>query len=84
MVKAQGGDVECIDNPDKFAKAPCTRSVKAQKSASHRYTVVSIDNGENRFGGISATRNGLRYTIIDTEDELTIDGEDVIKARKVY
>lgn len=60
---------------------PC---VKAQKSASHRYTVVSIDNGENRFGGISATRNGLRYTIIDTEDELTIDGEDVIKARKVY
>lgn len=60
---------------------PC---VKAQKSASHRYTAVSIDNGENRFGGISATRNGLRYTIIDTEDELTIDGEDVIKARKVY
>ena len=32
MVKAQGGDVECIDNPDKFAKAPCTMSVKAQKS----------------------------------------------------
>lgn len=32
MVKAQGGDVECIDNPDKFEKAPYTMSVKAQKS----------------------------------------------------
>lgn len=32
MVKAQGGDVECIDNPDKFAKAPYTMSVKAKKS----------------------------------------------------
>ncbi len=32
MVSAQGGDVECIDNPDKFAKAPYTMSVKAQKS----------------------------------------------------
>lgn len=32
MVKAQGGDVECIDNPDKFAKAPYQKAVKAQKS----------------------------------------------------
>ena len=32
MVKAQGGDVECIENPDKFAKAPFETSVKAQKS----------------------------------------------------
>lgn len=32
MVKAQGGDVECIDNPDKFAKAPFERVVKAPKS----------------------------------------------------
>ena len=32
MVKAQGGDVECIENPDKFAKAPFVMSVKSQKS----------------------------------------------------
>lgn len=32
MVKAQGGDVECIENPDKFAKAPYVMSVKAKKS----------------------------------------------------
>ena len=32
MVKAQGGDASFIDNPDKFAKAPFKRSVKAQKS----------------------------------------------------
>ena len=59
-------------------------NVKAPKSAAHRYTVISADTGENRFGGISATRNGLRYTIIDTETDLTIDGDDVIRARKVY
>ena len=59
-------------------------NLKAPKSATHRYTVISTDTGENRFGGISATRNGLRYTIVDTEDELTLSGDDVIKARKVY
>lgn len=32
MVKAQGGDVECIENPDKFKKAPFEAVVKAQKS----------------------------------------------------
>ncbi len=32
MVKAQGGDVECIDNPDKFEKAPFERAIKSQKS----------------------------------------------------
>lgn len=32
MVKAQGGDASFIDNPDKFAKAPFKRSVKAKKS----------------------------------------------------
>ena len=32
MVTAQGGDVECIENPDKFAKAPYVMSVKAKKS----------------------------------------------------
>ncbi len=32
MVRAQGGDVECIENPDKFAKAPYVLSVRAKKS----------------------------------------------------
>lgn len=32
MVKAQGGDVECIDNPEKFAKAPFEKEVKATAS----------------------------------------------------
>ena len=32
MVAAQGGDVECIDNPDKFAKAPFEKVVKATKN----------------------------------------------------
>lgn len=32
MVIAQGGDVECIENPDKFEKAPYSLDVKAEKS----------------------------------------------------
>ncbi len=32
MVVAQGGDVECIDNPDKFEKAPYSLEVKAEKT----------------------------------------------------
>ena len=59
-------------------------NVKAPKSATHRYTVISTDTGTNRFGGVSATRNGLRYTVIDSDDDLTFEGDDIIKARKVY
>lgn len=32
MVVAQGGDVECISNPDKFEKAPYSLDVKAERS----------------------------------------------------
>lgn len=32
MVIAQGGDIECIENPDKFEKAPYSLDVKAEKS----------------------------------------------------
>lgn len=59
-------------------------NIKVPKSATHRYTVISTDNGTNRFGGVSATRNGLRYTVIDSDDDLTFEGNDIIKARKVY
>ena len=58
------------------------------KEAAEKWNITqrraSVLCSENRFGGISATRNGLRYTIVDTEDELTLSGDDVIKARKVY
>ena len=60
-------------------------NVKAPKSATHRYTVISTDTGTNKFGGVSATRNGLRYTVIDSDDDtLSFEGDDIIKTRKVY
>ena len=57
------------------------------KSAIHRYTVISNDTGASEFDGVSAVRNGIRYTIIDTDTELdlaTLTTSNTIKARKVY
>lgn len=62
-------------------------NLSVPKSAKHRYTVISTDNGENPFGGVSATRNGIRYTIVDTDevpDLSAISDENVIKARLIY
>lgn len=58
-----------------------------EKCAKHRYTIISHDQGENTFGGTSATRNGIRYTIVDTDDPVnlqSIDDASVIKVRLVY
>ena len=57
------------------------------KSAIHRYTVISNDTGASEFCGVSAVRNGIRYTIIDTDTELdlaTLTTSNTIKTRKVY
>ena len=62
-------------------------NLSAPKSAAHRYSIISTDIGQNVFGGKSATRNGLRYTLIDTDDEIdqsAIDHDSIIKFRKVY
>lgn len=59
-------------------------NVSAPKTKAHRYTVISLDTGNNRFGGVSATGNGLRYTIVDADEDLTFEGDDIIKTRKVY
>lgn len=57
------------------------------KSAIHRYTVISNDTGASEFCGVSAVRNGIRYTIIDSDTELdlaTLTTSNTIKVRKVY
>lgn len=57
------------------------------KSASHRYTVIALEDAPLKLNGVSATRNGIRYTIIDTDenlDESLLNADGVIKARKVY
>jgi len=62
-------------------------NLKVEKSTAHRATIISLDKGENKFGGSSASKNGIRYTIIDSNDAIDIakfNGEDVIKARVIY
>lgn len=54
MVVAQGGDVECISNPDKFEKAPYSREVRANKSGyiskvdTEGYGIASLMLGAGR------------------------------------
>lgn len=54
MVSAQGGDVECIVNPDKFEKAPYSREVRANKSGyiskvdTEGYGIASLMLGAGR------------------------------------
>lgn len=62
-------------------------NVSVPKSKTHRYTVISNDSGKQEFDGVSATRNGVRYTIIDTDSELDLNSlqtANTIKTRKVY
>ncbi len=60
-------------------------NVTVEPSKAHRYTVIS--NEDVQIDGVSATRNGLKYTIIDTDtdiDETTLQKDGVIKVRKVF
>lgn len=62
-------------------------NVSVPKSKAHRYTVIANDCGNQEFDGVSATRNGIRYTIVDTDSELDIDTlntANTIRVRKVY
>lgn len=60
-------------------------NLSLEKSAKHRYTVISAD--DKTYGGVSATRNGLRYTIIDSDELLdcnALGAGDAISFRQVY
>lgn len=60
-------------------------NLSLEKSAKHRYTVISSD--DKTYGGVSATRNGLRYTIIDSDELLdcnALGAGDAISFRQVY
>ena len=60
-------------------------NIEVAPTKAHRYTVISLENVE--FDGLSAVRNGIRYTIIDTDDildEKSFEKDGVIKARKVF
>ena len=58
-------------------------NLSVEPTKKHRYTVISVEDKE--YGGVSAVKNGLRYTIIDCDDELdTNNFADSIKWRKVF
>ncbi len=61
--------------------------VSSPRRAAHRVCIISRDSGENPYGGISATRAGIRYTIVDTDltpDVRNYSGDGIIKVRVVY
>ncbi|MBO5654455.1 MAG: 3-phosphoglycerate dehydrogenase [Clostridia bacterium] len=60
-------------------------NLSIEPTKAHRYTVISTEAVE--VDGVSALRNGIRYTIIDTDnllDEASLEKEGVIKVRKVF
>lgn len=57
--------------------------IAVEPNKKHRYTVISVE--EKTFDGVSAVKNGLRYTIIDSDTEIDLPcGDGVIKSRKVF
>lgn len=63
-------------------------AIKLDKKGAHRVSIISLDNGEgNPFGGVSATRNGIRYTLIDSDNKINVSdivGDSIIKIREIY
>lgn len=60
-------------------------NISVEPTKAHRYTIISKDTVD--FGGECAVRNGIRYTIIDTDDntdETAFEKDGVIKVRKVF
>lgn len=61
--------------------------VKTEVMPKHRVSVISYDNGSNPYGGVSAARNGIRYTLIDSDSVIDLSkftGDDVIKVRRIF
>ncbi len=57
------------------------------KTANHRYSVVSLEGTVLGVEGISATRNGISYTIIDSNKEIDTNAlmsDGVIKVRAIF
>ncbi len=62
-------------------------NVSLKKSKAHRATIISHDDGKNDFGGVSATRDGICYTIVESDDPIDItslSNQNTIKARIIY
>lgn len=61
--------------------------VKTEVLPKHRVSIISVDGGTNPFGGVSAARNGIRYTLIDSDEAIDTSkfvGDGVIKVRSIF
>ena len=71
----KGNIINSVNMPD----------ISLEPSKLHRYSVISNEDVE--FEGVYAVRNGIRYTIIDTNDSLDekqFEKAGVIKVRKIF
>lgn len=62
-------------------------NLKLLKNGDHRVTVISKEGTILGIEGISASRNGITYTIIDSDcdiDTSKLAGEGIIKVRTLY
>lgn len=62
-------------------------NIKAAKSGRHRASVISLEGTVLGADGVSATRNGITYTIIDSDDPIdltALTAEGIIRKRNIY
>ncbi len=62
---------------------PC---LSLAKSKAHRATIISVDDGNNTQG-VSATRNGICYTIVESDEPInpsSLESANTIKVRVLY
>lgn len=83
MVKAQGGDVECIDNPDKFAVAPYSEAVKAPRSGyithvdTEGYGISSLLLGAGRNTKEESIDFSAGIVLLKKTGDYVSEGEDI-------
>ncbi|MEG1528781.1 MAG: 3-phosphoglycerate dehydrogenase [Clostridia bacterium] len=62
-------------------------SLCVKKSTAHRLSIISVEGAALKVDGISATKNGLTYTLVDSDnviDASSLTAQGIIKARNVY
>lgn len=62
-------------------------NLKLPKAAAHRMSIISLEGSKLNISGISASGNGITYTIADTDalpDADIVKGDGIIKVRVIY
>ena len=62
-------------------------NLSAECKKAHRLTILSSEGTVLPYHGVSATRNGITYTIVDTDvpiDAASVQGEGILRVRNVF